>query len=122
MATLLVAFDHGAVTIGDLLLGLSFCDDVVFLLPSALRTDPLVPLLAAAGRTFELSDDLVADLQGLKLLDPDGILTFSERMLAPTAGIAAGLGLPFHSPETVTGLTDKFRQRSVLASMKCRPD
>ncbi|MFI8350673.1 acetyl-CoA carboxylase biotin carboxylase subunit family protein [Streptomyces sp. NPDC085596] len=47
-------------------------------------------------------------------LGPAGVITFSERRLRLTALVAAACRLPFHSPEIVDALTDKFRQRRVL--------
>ncbi|MCX5383349.1 acetyl-CoA carboxylase biotin carboxylase subunit family protein [Streptomyces sp. NBC_00083] len=48
-------------------------------------------------------------------LTPAGVVTFSERRLHLTASVAAACRLPFHRPDTVEALTDKFRQRQVLA-------
>ncbi|MCS0639790.1 ATP-grasp domain-containing protein [Streptomyces sp. LP05-1] len=46
---------------------------------------------------------------------PEGVTTFSEAMVPLTSRIGDGLGLPFHSPETMTLLTDKWAQRRRLA-------
>lgn len=74
-----------------------------------------------AARARELADAL--DVTGmsftqrcaaLSALGADGIVTFSERRLPATARLAEACGLPFHSPEVVTGLIDKRRQRELL--------
>ncbi len=46
---------------------------------------------------------------------PAGIVTFSERMLSLTAEIAAQLGLPYHSADTIRAVTDKSVQRGLLS-------
>ncbi|HEX6471101.1 MAG TPA: ATP-grasp domain-containing protein [Streptosporangiaceae bacterium] len=52
---------------------------------------------------------------------PDGIVTFSERMLRPTAAWAKALSLPFHTPETAELVTDKYLQREALAAAGVAP-
>ncbi|MET9363825.1 ATP-grasp domain-containing protein [Streptomyces sp. NPDC006632] len=80
------------------------------------------PELAAGLRSVAGHADIV-DLTGLddesvcRLaagLSPAGVVTFSERRLRLTALVAAACRLPFHRPETVDALTDKFEQRRIL--------
>jgi biotin carboxylase len=47
-------------------------------------------------------------------LAPEGITTFVDGLLPRTAMLANALRLPFHSPEVVAILVDKYRQRQVL--------
>lgn len=45
---------------------------------------------------------------------PDGIVTYLDANMTTYARVAEMLGLPFHSVDTATALTDKFAQRRVL--------
>ncbi|GAB3939213.1 hypothetical protein GCM10029976_055000 [Kribbella albertanoniae] len=113
--TLLVVVDHGAVTSGDLVVGVAFHEHVAFVLPADHQAAELVAVLEAAGPVVPLSGDEAADLARLRTFAPTGILTFSERALAGTARLADELGLVFHRPDVVTALTDKAEQRALLA-------
>ena len=56
--------------------------------------------------------------QAVKILadwEPDGMTTFLDAGMVELAVVAEGLGLPFHSPATAAALTDKGRQRRILA-------
>src|ERR1700685_2460399 len=66
----------------------------------------------------------VADLKGMSVeqavktladWEPDGMTTYLDAGMVELAGVAEGLGLPFHSPATAAALTDKARQRRALA-------
>ena len=46
---------------------------------------------------------------------PDGLATYLDANMTTYAKVAAALQLPFHSLETAEALTDKARQRQVLA-------
>jgi biotin carboxylase len=46
---------------------------------------------------------------------PDGLVTYLDAGMVTCAETAAALGLPFHSPGSAAALTDKSRQRQVLA-------
>jgi glutathione synthase/RimK-type ligase-like ATP-grasp enzyme len=77
----------------------------------------------------EMSDLLnrfgpVVDLEGMNVeqafktladWEPDGITTYLDAGMVELACVAEDLGLPFHSPATAAALTDKARQRLVLA-------
>ncbi len=92
------------------------------------RTAPVLVALADSeharlvGPLFEencagvvsLAEGDEAVVARLREYGAEGILTFSERMLADTARLAGLLGLPFHTPETVRVLTDKAAQRRRL--------
>lgn len=56
-----------------------------------------------------------AAVRALAAHRPVGITTFSEGTLTLTAALAAALGLPYHSADTVDRLTCKDRQRVRLA-------
>ena len=85
--------------------------------------EPGHPALAAELRQVARHAE-VADITGLgeaevcrlaESLDPAGVVTFSEYRLRLTAAVAAHCGLRFHSTTTAADLTDKYRQRQVLA-------
>lgn len=54
---------------------------------------------------------LVEKLSGL---NPDGLLSLSDRSTADMAKVALALGLEFRSPEVAGRLTDKLLQREAL--------
>jgi hypothetical protein len=114
MSTLAVVFGTSSVTVGQMLTGLDFCAELIFVLPGDERTAQYAPVLASAGSVLTLTGDPATDADRLARLRPDGITTFSEDMLAVTARLAAGVRLPFHSMETVEGLTDKDAQRRAM--------
>jgi biotin carboxylase len=66
----------------------------------------------------------VVDLEGMSAeeavknladWEPDGITTYLDADMVELSRMAEKLGLPFHSPATAAALTDKARQRRVLA-------
>jgi biotin carboxylase len=66
----------------------------------------------------------VVDLEGMSVeqafktladWEPDGMTTYLDAGMVELACVAEDLGLPFHSPATAAALTDKARQRLVLA-------
>lgn len=71
--------------------------------------DGLVEYFDAAGL------DAAATRAGLAARGVAGVVAFRDELLVRTAGIAEGLGLPYHSPETARRLTDKYLQRQALA-------
>ncbi|GGN09505.1 biotin carboxylase [Actinoplanes campanulatus] len=75
---------------------------------------------AAAMMPMFAEFDHVTGLDGADL-SADGIVTFSERMLVPTALLAERLGLPFHTPAVAALLTDKHRQREALDAAGVTP-
>lgn len=117
LPTLLVVHDQGSAGPLRVLSAARRLCRVVFL------CEPEHPALKAElGQVAAHAD--VVDITGLGAqevgrlaagLSPDGIVTFSEHRLRLTAAVAAHCGLPFHSAGTVGTLTDKFRQRRVLA-------
>ncbi|MDV9178261.1 ATP-grasp domain-containing protein [Streptomyces sp. W16] len=117
LPTLLVVHDQGSAGPLRILAAARRLCRVVFL------CEPEHPALKAElGQVAAHAD--VVDITGLGAeevgrlaagLSPDGIVTFSEHRLRLTAAVAAHCGLPFHSAGTVDALTDKFRQRHVLA-------
>ena len=113
---LIVAFDEGAATPGDLSVALPPLADVLFVVAGSEHAREMAPLLDEIGETVTADqphDDLVA---ALRRWGPDGIATYSERMLEPAARLAASLGLAFHTPATAAVLRDKHAQRRRLAS------
>lgn len=60
--------------------------------------------------------DLDTAVAALDRHRPDGIATYFDAGMVDLACLAAKLGLPFFSPETAAALTDKVRQREMLAA------
>ncbi len=111
---LVVAFDKGAVTLGELSVALPPLADVLFVVAGSEHAQAMLPLLEEIGDTVAADqpyDDLVA---ALRRWSPDGITTYSERMVEPAARLASSLGLAFHTPATAALLRDKHAQRQRL--------
>jgi len=71
-----------------------------------------------AGRALavsELDDIVAATLAAVTDVRVDGVLTFSEPLLAASAAVAHALGLPHHSPDAVMRMQRKDLQRAALA-------
>jgi biotin carboxylase len=111
---LLVLYDHGAASPGDLVVGLAGLGTVVFVVGDSEHVRRLDPVLTRLGRVVRLTGDGDADLALLRPLRPAAILTFSEPMLPTAAVLADALELPFHPPATTRLLTDKIAQRNRL--------
>ena len=76
----------------------------------------MTDLLNRFGAVVDLDGASVE--QAVKVLgdwEPAGLTTFLDAGMVQLACIAEGLGLRFHSPGTAAALTDKARQREVLA-------
>jgi hypothetical protein len=107
---LLVGYDGGAVGPLEIVRSLSSLADVAFLVPASIRDSEIWPVLTG------LADVVVLPAAGSlpELTGIDGVVTFSEKMLRPTAALSWALELPGHSPLTARLLTDKFAQRQAL--------
>jgi biotin carboxylase len=106
------------------------CVPVMQLAEAAARRCDLLWLIDSSvpGMT-EMADLLnrfgaVVDLEGMNVeqafktladWEPDGMTTYLDAGMVELACVAEDLGLPFHSPATAAALTDKARQRLVLA-------
>lgn len=112
--TLAVVYDRGAVSAGDVAVGLAELGRVVFLVPRSAHVERLLPVLEQLGQVVALTGDVADDVRRVRPFAPAAIITFSEPMLRRTAALAAALGLPFHSVEAARLLTDKVRQRRRL--------
>ncbi|WP_206797398.1 acetyl-CoA carboxylase biotin carboxylase subunit family protein [Amycolatopsis sp. MtRt-6] len=112
---LIVMFEEGAVTPAELVLSLTDWADLMLVVGTSPYAVAMKPFLD------EIADTLTWDQPRAELLDhlrtwrPDGITTYAERMLVPTAEVAAELGLSYYSMATVNLLRDKFAQRKRLA-------
>lgn len=111
--TIVVVYDQGSVSPREII-GLGQSQPVVVALAESDHARQVAPLFEenCAGVVFSAEGDAV--VSRLREYGAKGILTFSERMLADTAGLAESLGLPFNSPDTVRMLTDKAAQRRRL--------
>ena len=119
MTRLAVLWDEGAVNAADIAIGLGGLGEVSFVCAPASR--PLMPLLAELGEVIELAAGLDEVTRQLADGQTQAVLTFSDAVLVEAAELAARLGLPFNSVETVSMLTDKGRQRAQLRSAGLDP-
>lgn len=111
---LVVVQDQGSVTPSQVLYSLEGLAEVTFAVCRTELNQELLPMLADLADAVEIGDDLRAAADQLRLRKPDGILTFSESRQDVTAELAAALGLPYRTPDTVRLLTDKYLQRQRL--------
>ncbi|MGW7545619.1 ATP-binding protein [Streptomyces sp. NPDC054770] len=113
-----VVYDFGSVAPADIVDRLEPLGDVVLVVCDSPHTRQLAPLLADLALVVPLDGDdedrLDAAADRLRGHRPDAVLTYSERRLATTAGLAARLGLLYHGTDTVRLLTDKYEQRRRL--------
>ncbi|MEU9147280.1 ATP-grasp domain-containing protein [Streptomyces sp. NPDC048349] len=114
MTRLAVVVARSAVTPGDLLVGVEWCDEVLFVGEQSDYVDSIAYLLENAGSLVLIDEDEEALTRRVAAFAPDGIVTFSEHMLPLAARIAERLSLRFHTPDTVIGLRDKTVQRERL--------
>ena len=111
---LAVTYDRGAASAAEIATALAAETSLAFLVPAGDYTDWVRPVLAELGEVVDLTGG-DEDVQRVRELGPDGIVTFSESMLRETCRLTTALGLPGHSARTVRLLTDKFEQRTRLA-------
>jgi hypothetical protein len=112
---LVILFDKGGVSASDIALSLAGKCRIIFALRDNAYTERMIPFLREIGQIVHLAGDAEADAEQLALHRPDGILTFSEAALVPTACLAEILGLPFHDRNTIQLLTNKEKQRAALS-------
>jgi hypothetical protein len=113
---LVVVFDRGAASAGEIAVGLRGLGPLTFLVAESPHTRGLGGVFERLGRVVPMTGDGPADLARLRPLAPAAILTFSEPMLPATARLAEALGLPFHSVAATRLLTNKIAQRERLGS------
>jgi biotin carboxylase len=113
---LAVCYDAGAVPAGEIGTGLADLGDIVFLTPrSSPHVDQLRPVIAQLGEVRTLHDSTAENVDLVRDLAPDAVLTFSERLIRPAAELAAAAGVPGQPLRTARLFTDKGLQRGVLA-------
>lgn len=112
---LAVVFDFGAITPMELILESEELCELLFVCdPMSPYVARSMPLLEGAGTVIERDHpDLTAE--SLRRAGVSGIVTFGDTELSYTSELAARLGLPFHGPETVAVLSDKYMQRGRLS-------
>jgi hypothetical protein len=111
---LAIAYDRGAASAAEIATALASHTPLAFLVPGGDYIDWVRPVLAELGQVVPLTGG-DEDVDRVRELAPDGIVTYSEDMLRDTARLTTALGLPGHSVETIRLLTDKFDQRERLA-------
>jgi biotin carboxylase len=108
-----VVYDFGSASPTQIAKGLHEVAHVVFVVADSQHTRSVMPLLEQYGEVRHLDEALAS---AGAAWSADGIVTFSERMLPATARLAQLLGLPYHTPECASALTDKEFQRRSLAA------
>ncbi len=94
-----------------------FCDLLWVIDTSAPGMTEMTGLLSRFGPVVDLKG--TSPEHAVKMLadwEPDGMTTYLDAGMVELARVAEGLGLPFHSPGTAAALTDKARQRRLLAA------
>jgi biotin carboxylase len=92
------------------------CDLIWLIDTSVPGMAEMTDLLNRFGAVVDLNGvSLEAAVKLLSDWEPDGLTTYLDDGMVELAWVAVGLGLPFHSPTTAAVLTDKARQRQVLA-------
>ncbi|MEV6986119.1 ATP-grasp domain-containing protein [Sphaerisporangium sp. NPDC051017] len=115
LSTVLVVYALGSASPAEIMDAADGLCEVAFVVDSNQEhTRFVLPFMEEMADTFDLADLSDEAIGTLLAGSVQGITTYSEFMLAETARLARHLGLPFHSPEVVTALTDKARQRAVL--------
>ncbi|MCT9004767.1 ATP-grasp domain-containing protein [Streptomyces sp. NPDC054766] len=112
--TLAVVYDEGAASAGEIGVGLGDLGRVVFLVPDTPHNRLLRPVMENLGDVVALSGSSREDIDLVRKVAPDAVLTYSERMIRKTAELAEAMGLPSHSADVAHALTDKVRQRRIL--------
>lgn len=86
------------------------------------HSSAMAPVLHALGEAMDVAGcDDTQIASHLATASVCGVLTFSESMVRRAARLALMLGCVGNSPEAVEALTDKARQREVLASAGVSP-
>jgi biotin carboxylase len=111
MTRIVVVYDEGAATPPEIVASLRGLGEVVFALPPSPHNEKMTPLIEDLGGAY------AADLETIRALRPDAVLTFSELQVPLAASFTEALGLPGHSREVAALLTDKHLQRAKLASV-----
>jgi biotin carboxylase len=113
-APVAVVYDRGSVSAGELAAGLADVAPLVLVTAESAHTARMRPVLEQIGEVLPIGGTPEDTQRALARWRPQGILTFAESMIGTTAELAAGLGLPYHTPETARLLTDKAEQRHRL--------
>jgi hypothetical protein len=108
-------FEEGAVSPAEIVLSLTDWADVMLVVGTSPYATATRPFLDEIAETVAWDQPRAELLDHLRKWRADGITTYAERMVLPTAEVAAELGLPFYSVPTAHLLRDKFLQRQRLA-------
>ncbi|MCZ0209693.1 ATP-grasp domain-containing protein [Streptomyces sp. UMAF16] len=115
---LAVVYENGSVNPLELAAAsYGHCSLVLVCDPASASVRSALPLLRETGTvvTYDAGTPPQQTAARLRELGVDGITTFSDLTIEPTAELARLLGLDFHSPRTAALLVDKHRQRARLA-------
>jgi hypothetical protein len=112
---LAVVYDQGSASPSEIARGLTGVASIRFVVPRSAHVHAVLPLLEHYGSVSMLDRVLATGKLPERV---DGIVTFSERMVPATARLAEQLGLDYHGVDVAAGLTDKSRQRKLLAQAR----
>lgn len=112
--TLGVAYDVGVAGVRDIVTSLGGDYDLVFI--TARAAAPVTGALASFGAVIpaDLPGGIDRAAERCRQHGLDGVVTYSERMLRLTAGLAQRIGLRGHDEATALRLTNKRYQRESL--------
>ncbi|MQL61920.1 hypothetical protein F6Q10_04605 [Streptomyces vinaceus] len=117
MQRVAVVYDLGAASAVDIVTALEGFAVPIFVCPDSGHEEYPFEIMSEFGILCDVRgldvDEAVLRLRNLR---PAGITTFTDYQLDFTARLAAALGLPFHTSETVEALTRKYVQRGLLNS------
>ncbi|WP_305787983.1 ATP-grasp domain-containing protein [Symbioplanes lichenis] len=112
---LVIMFEEGAVTPAEIVLSIIDWADVLLVVGTSPYASAMAPFLHEIAEAVTWDQPRAELLAQLRAWRPDGITTYAERMVVPTAEVAAELGLPYHSVPTANLLRDKYLQRVRMA-------
>ncbi|WP_326606491.1 hypothetical protein OG930_32770 [Streptomyces sp. NBC_01799] len=110
-----VVYDLGAAGIIDIVTALEDFAVPIFICPDSGHEEYPTDLMSEFGVLCDIRGmDFTDAVERIRELSPEGIVTYSDYQLELTSRLAAELGLLFHTPAVVQGLTRKSVQRQLL--------
>lgn len=114
---LIVVYDLGSAGPAEIIASARDVCEIAFVCdPGRPHVERNLGVLRSTAPVIEITDDPASIVAGIKSLRPEGITTFSEFQIVATAHAAAALGLLFHDRTVAAAVTDKARQRALLAA------
>jgi hypothetical protein len=111
---LVICYDDGAASPREIVQAVAGLAYPVFVLRPGARAERIIAALGDVAHVVPYTNPRETADCVLALGAPDGIVTFSERMLPVTTALAQRLSLPFHDDAVLLALTNKTEQRRSL--------